>query len=139
MDHHVQIGIVPLTLDIGFVPANDQPWKPVTVDFLKSGIFGNDSIESTEVLCNCFRDPGLHTILSSKVVKNEVLVRVSLFPSDSPGSTWNKASIAQKAERKRNLQRLFGLLKQGWETVSDLKVFGADVRWLLIIHWNRNG
>ncbi|ORY35502.1 P-loop containing nucleoside triphosphate hydrolase protein [Naematelia encephala] len=112
--HHIQLGTLELGLTSG-VPSSSDSWTPLDEVFLRSDIFTPESSEQVSTLLHALGDPGLSLRASWRMRGISLVVRVSLLPSDAPGSIWRRVRD-RKGERCKILRKLFFHLRRGWDT-----------------------
>lgn len=90
-----------------------NPWSPLTPDLLTC--LAAESELST-VLVNLLLDSGIRFGAQCQVVKDELVVRCSLVPSDGQGSDWKQKA---RLDRSKLLKKLFYELRTGWDGGGD--------------------
>jgi hypothetical protein len=115
-NHRVQLGTV--HLDIASGPSDlspAAPWHAVSADFLRSLDISETSNKTVAALTTLLSDGGIAFQAESRRVDTGLIVRVSVSPSDAPGSAWRRQSAKVQKARYGALKVLFEVLRTGWD------------------------
>ena len=111
--HSVQLGTIHLSL-VGSqdFPNADGRWSSLDAGLLQSVIWEAQFGETVGALLGIMGDLPLSCSADWQRQNHQIVVRLSLLPSDAPGSTWKRH---KRNERSRDLKRLFRNLQEGWD------------------------
>ncbi|ORX38379.1 SNF2 family N-terminal domain-domain-containing protein [Kockovaella imperatae] len=111
--HLVQLGTLNLAVEAGPSKKATQRWLVLDLETLHSFQLSESCREQVEALNNLIANPGINLHLVYSHGGDEVIIRVSVLPSDAPGSTWKRPGD-RNGKRRSQLPKLFHNLKDGW-------------------------
>ena len=126
--HSVQLGTLYLDFDgTQASPDAGGRWSNLDAELLQSMVWEEQAVEIVDALHGIIGDVPLLCSAQWQRRDHQILIRLSLLPSDAPGSTWKRI---RRNERSRDLKRLFRNLKDGWAGGGDW-IMGLTVRYSL--------
>ena len=113
MSGNVQLGLLRLELAAG-PSAPETAWTDLTIDRIKLCDISPTCRKLHAAILYLLGDAGVNLQGVCRTDENGCAIRVSLTPSDSQGSTWNRTSDG-RGKRQNRLSTIFQNLQEGWE------------------------
>ena len=109
----VRLGTLNIHLEAG-PSILSTPWADLTLGILRSFTVSQDDQDLIKAVVDLIEHPGINLRLQCRIQNGDLVIRISVLPSDALGSTWKRAERNLDVRRKA-LSLLFKYIKDGWD------------------------